>query len=177
MTRYELFLFLHIACVIVWLGAGTTLALAALYAERTSDIVVLGRLGALATWLGPRVFAPATIGALGFGIALVLDGSWTFRPLWVELGLGAFALSFVLNAAVRFPILRRLESDPEGAGRALARLARVELAVLYLTVADMVAKPTGGDWPLLAGAGAVLALAALTARPRSGTAPAGTTEV
>ena len=35
MSRYELLLFLHIVCVIVWLGTGTALALLAIYAGRS----------------------------------------------------------------------------------------------------------------------------------------------
>jgi hypothetical protein len=147
MTRYELFLFLHIACVIAWLGAGTTVA-------------VLSRrvpISEHAQWLGPRVFGPASLGSLAFGLALVFEGNWTFGPLWIQLALGAFALSTLLNVGVRFPIFRRNAPDRD---RKLAALARVELAVLYLAVADMVAKPTGDDVAALAVGGAILALVA-----------------
>jgi len=45
----------------------------------------------------------------------------------------------------------------------LARIARVDLTILYLAVADMIAKPNGSDtWTLVAG-GAILALAAVPA--------------
>ena len=166
MSRYEFLLFLHVAAVIVWLGAGTTLALLALYAERQRDRELASRLGALAAWLGPRVFAPAALGTLAVGILLVLDGSWTFQPLWIRLGFAAFALSFLLNVAVRFPLLRRLERgslEPLRAARLLGLLARVELAVLYLAVADMLSKPVGTDTGTLAGGGAILGLATLVA--------------
>jgi len=166
MSRYEFLLFLHVTAVIVWLGAGTTLALLALYAERQRDRELGSRLGALAGWLGPRVFAPASLGTLVFGILLVLDGSWTFQPLWIKLGFAAFAVSFLLNVGVRFPLVRRLERgtlEPLRAGRLLALLARVELAVLYLAVADMLAKPSGAETGTLIGGGSILAAAALAA--------------
>ncbi|SRR5712691_2337054 len=147
MTRYELFLFLHIAGVIVWLGAGTTVAV-------LSQRVPISE---HAEWLGPRVFAPASLGSLAFGLALVFEGDWTFEPLWIQLGLGAFALSTLLNVTIRLPLLRR---NPPDRDRKLAALARVELAVLYLAVADMVAKPTGDDVTALAVGGALLALVA-----------------
>jgi hypothetical protein len=163
MSGYELLLFLHVVCVIVWLGAGTTLALIAVAAERMRDRPLQDRLGALGRWLGPRVFLPATLGALAFGLALVAKGSWTFGPLWIKLGLGAFAVSLLLNATVRFPLLRRLEgaegAETDRAGRLLALLGRVELTVLYLAVADMIAKPSGSDTAALAAGGAILALA------------------
>jgi len=156
MSTYELFLFLHVASVIVWLGAGTTLAVLWL----SPDSVLRARVGELGAWLGPRLFAPASLGALAFGLVLVQKGSWTFHPLWIKLGLAAFATSFVLNAGVRARLLRRLERDPVGVGKRLAALARFEIAVLYLTVADMVAKPTTADVWTLAVLGGILALVA-----------------
>jgi hypothetical protein len=159
MNRYELLLFLHVVAVIVWLGTGTALALLALVAR--GDRVLLERLGPLGRTLGPRVFAPASLGALVFGILLVLDGSWTFEPLWIKLGFGAFLFSFLLNVAVRAPLGRRVGKgavDPRRAGLLFAQLALVELTVLYLTVADMVAKPTGADGGTLVAGGAILGL-------------------
>jgi uncharacterized membrane protein len=162
MSRYELFLFLHVTSVIVWLGAGTTLALVALFAGRTGDRELLGRLGPIGGWLGPRVFGPAALGALVFGLVLVDEGSWSFDPLWIKLGLGAFAVSFVLNAGVRVPLIRRLQrgADPARTGRILGLLPRFELTVLYLTVADMIAKPTGADTGTLIAGGSILGLVA-----------------
>ena len=78
------------------------------------------------------------------------------------LGLGAFAFSFLLNVTIRAPLVRRQAKgavDPARAGRLLGRLALVELTVLYLAVADMVSKPSGGDTGTLIGGALVLALA------------------
>ena len=158
MSRYELLLFLHIVCVIVWLGLGTAIGLIALLAAR-GDSALADVVGPLGRTLGPRVFAPASLGALVFGILLVLDGSWTFEPLWIRLGFAAFAFSFLLNVAVRAPLVRRRqrgEIDAARTGQLLGGLARVELTVLYLTVADMVAKPTGSDTATLLVGGAIL---------------------
>jgi len=172
MSRYEFLLFLHVVSVIVWLGAGTTLALTAVFAERSRDPAEFRRLGALGRWLGPRVFAPAALGALVFGILLVVDGSWTFDPLWIKLGLAAFAVSFLINVGLRFPTLRRLqraarEAGPATvevarAGRLLGLLARLELAVLYLAVGDMIAKPTSSDGGTLVAGAAILGLVVLS---------------
>ena len=141
MSGYDVLLFFHVTSVIVWLGAGLTLALIAVYARVNGDQVVLDRLGAIGRWLGPRVFAPASLGALTFGLALVADGHWTFHPLWIRLGLTAFAASFLLNAAVRLPALRRMERGAD-VGRLLALTATVELCVIFLAVLDMIAKPS-----------------------------------
>ena len=164
MSRSEFLLFLHVASVIVWLGAGTTLALAAAFARRTGDSRLQRDVVRLGEWLGPRVFGPSSLGALVVGLLLVWDGHWAFGPLWIKLGLAAFAATTVTNAVFRLRTLRRLERAPaeaESAYRQLGRIARVDLTILYLAVADMIAKPSSSDtWTLVVG-GAILALAVL----------------
>lgn len=172
MTEYQLFLFLHLVCVILWVGAGTTLGALWLH----PDPVLRERIGALGEWLGPRLFAPAALGALAFGIVLVEEGDHTFHPLWVKLGLGAFGASFLINAAVRAPLARRLAAEPGRSARVLAALALFELAVLYSTVADMALKPTGSDVAFLASVGAILGVLVANLLLRLRTEPAGTTE-
>jgi hypothetical protein len=171
-TQYQLFLFLHIASVILWLGAGTVLGLLWLH----PDPVLRERVGTLGEWLGPRLFAPGAFGALAFGLVLVHEGSWTFHPLWVKLGLSAFAASFVINAAVRAPLVRRLEREPLRISRVLSALALFELAVLYLTVADMALKPTGSDLAFVVPAGSILAVLAANVPLRLRRASTATTE-
>jgi hypothetical protein len=171
-TQYQLFLFLHIVSVILWLGAGTVLGLLWLH----PDAVLRERIGTLGEWLGPRVFAPGALGALAFGLVLVHEGSWTFHPLWVKLGLGAFAASFVINVAVRAPLVRRLEREPLRISRVLSALALFELTLLYLTVAGMALKPTGSDTAFLVPAASLLALLAANVLLRLRRAATGTTE-
>src|ERR1700730_11695747 len=172
MTQYQLFLFLHIVSVILWLGAGTVLGLLWLH----TDSGLPERSGSLGEWLGPRVFAPGALGALAFGLVLVHEGSWTFHPLWVKLGLSAFAASFVINAAVRAPLVRRLEREPRRISRVLSALALLELAILYLTVAGMALKPTGSDTAFLFPAASMLVLLAANVLLRLRRASTATTE-
>jgi hypothetical protein len=156
MTRYELFLLLHILCVIAWVGAGTTLGLLWFHPDRE----LRRRIAPLGEWLGPRLFAPAALGALAFGLLLVHEGHWTFSPLWVQLGLAAFGLSFVINAGVRAPLSRKLSAQPQRLEGILSALSRFELSVLYLTVADMVLKPDGSDTVFIVVAAMILAVTA-----------------
>ena len=151
MTRYSLLVFLHVASVIVWLGTGTTLAFVTIYARRARDAVVLEQLGALVAWMGPRALAPASLAAFGFGVAAAHEGHWP-DLFWFHVGEGAFAFSFLLTVAIRLPLLRRARRRALDAARLaqyLLAVALAELTVLYLAVADMVAKPSG------IGAGAV----------------------
>ena len=159
MSQYDVWLFLHVTSVIVWLGTGTTLALIGIYAQRARDAVVGERLGAIGAWLGPRVFAPASLATLGFGIAAKQNGHWPDR-LWIDIGFAAFAILLFSNIAVRAPLVRRMRRGgmhPLRAARLMRSLGLVELTVLYLTVADMVAKPAGADTGTLSVGGAILA--------------------
>lgn len=165
LTRYNVLVFCHVASVIVWLGAGTTVALIALYGRRARDVVMLDRLSVVVSWLAPRVFAPAALGALGFGIAAAHAGPWPML-LWFHIGEAAFAISFLLNVAIRAPLVRRArrgEINPLRMARFVVALALAELTVLYLAVADMVLKPSSSDTATLATGGGILALAVVAA--------------
>jgi hypothetical protein len=177
MSRYSLLVSLHVASVVVWMGSGATLGLVALYARRARNGVLLTQLGALAQWIGLRVFAPAALAAFGFGVAAAHEGHWP-DLFWFHVGEAAFAISFLLTVAIRLPLLRRARRgslDTARLAQYLVAVAVAESTVLYLAVADMVAKPSGigasavrdGAWVLAAGllAAAVIALRARAIRP------------
>jgi hypothetical protein len=163
MDRYSFLVFAHVASVIVWIGVGSTVALAALYAQRGRDQVVLERLGGWVGWLAPRVLAPSTLAALGFGIAAAHSGHWP-RLFFFHLGEAAFVVSFLLTVLFRLPLQRRARRGdirPDRFARLTLALALVELTVLFLAVADMVAKPTSSNTAALATGSAILAFAVL----------------
>src|SRR3954468_14681804 len=76
MTRYSLLVTLHVASVIVWLGAGTTLVLLAVYARRARVAFDQRQLAGLVEWMSLRVLAPASLAAAGFGVAAAHEGHW-----------------------------------------------------------------------------------------------------
>jgi small-conductance mechanosensitive channel len=163
MDKYSILVFLHVASVIVWIGVGSTVALAALYAQRARDHVVLERLGGWVVWLTPRVLAPSALAALGFGIAAAHQGHWP-RLFFFHLGEAAFVVSFLMTIVFRLPLLRHVRRGsirPERVARLTLALALVELTVLFLAVADMVAKPTTSDTAALVTGGAILGAAVL----------------
>ena len=165
MNHYDVLVFLHVASVIVWLGVGTTVALVAVYAQRARDGAILERLASLVAWLAPRVLAPASLAALGFGIAAAHSGHWPML-FWFHVGEAAFAISFLLNVTVRLPLVRRARrgaSDPRRVARIVLALAIAELTVLYLAVADMVIKPSSSDTSTLYAGGGILALGVVAA--------------
>jgi hypothetical protein len=164
MTRYSLLVSLHVASVIVWLGCGTTLAFITIYAQRARNGVVLG-LGALARWLTLWILVPASLAAPGFGVLAAHAGHWP-DIFFFHVGEGAFVFSFVLTVAIRLPLLRRARRGAVAPARLpqyLLALALAELTVLYLAVADMVAKPSGIGTSSVRYGGLILALGLLAA--------------
>ena len=185
MSRYSLLVSLHVASVIVWLGAGTTLVFVTIYARRARDGVVLDQLGTLVQWISTRVSAPAALAAFAFGVAAAHVGHWP-DIFWFHVGEGALAFSFLLAVGLRLPLLRRARRgalSPPRLAQYLLALAIAELTVLYLAVADMVTKPSGigasavrdGGWVLAVGFLAAAATA-FSAR-RTGSPAASTTSV
>jgi hypothetical protein len=163
MSQYNVLVFFHVASVIVWIGVGATVALLALYAQRSRDALVAERLGGFVGWLSPRVLAPASLSALGFGIAAAHSGHWP-RLLWFHVGEGAFAISFLITIAFRLPLLRRAgrgDIQPARLARLILALALSELTVLFVAVADMVEKPTSLGAGTLSAGGAILVTAVL----------------
>jgi hypothetical protein len=101
--------------------------------------------------MGARVFVPASLLVLLFGILAALEGNWGFGEPWITIGFVAFAFSFVVGVAFLGPqagrIGRMVATEGPGApgveplmNRVLL-VSRVELVVLIVAVWAMVGKP------------------------------------
>jgi uncharacterized membrane protein len=160
MSRQDIYLFIHIAAAVIWVGGGSLITLmghrAIAAADRDRTRVVVQE----AAWLGQRLFIPASVVVLAMGILLVADGPWEF-DLWVALGLAGYVATAVTGAAVLGPRSERIAHMIEEAGgtytdaadvesRKLLTLARIDSVVLFLVIADMALKPSGDDVGLLA---------------------------
>ena len=155
MTRYELFLFLHIALAIVWLGSGVLLQILAALTTRAADEATFANLVGYTSVLGNRLFLPAALGVVVMGFALIAEGPWSFDQLWLVLALVGFAGTFATGAFVIGPSTDRITALTERDGRmgpeavAIARrmllLGRIDAVALWLVAFDMVVKPTGDD--------------------------------
>jgi uncharacterized membrane protein len=187
MDTYELLLFLHVTCAIVWLGAAMTFGMLSIKAERSGNPMEMKGLSENAQWLTPRLFIPASLLTLVFGILLVLESDfYGFDQLWIVLGLGGFAATFVLGLGFIEPTAKKIDAaiethgptSPEAQrlGRRISLLTRFDLVILYAIVAVMAGKPTGDDTLLLvglaAGVPAAWALVAWLSRPRAEAMPA-----
>jgi uncharacterized membrane protein len=170
MTLYELLLLLHIVAAITWVGAATVFFMLELRTDLSGDIAREASHTDEADWLAPRLFIPASISTLVFGILAAVEGDWDFGSLWIIIGLAGFGVSFVTGIGYFEPEGKRLMAaieqrgadDPEVRRRAanLKMVGRIELAVLYIVVASMVIKPTGEDGAVLFALVLVLSAAA-----------------
>jgi uncharacterized membrane protein len=173
MTLYELLLLLHIVSAIVWVGAATTYFALELRTDLSGDLERETSQNDDAKWLAPRLFIPASMGTLIFGILAAIEGSWDFGSLWIVIGLTGFGVSFATGIGYFEPEIKKLAAAIERSGAAdpevrrrtasLKMVGRIELAVLYIVVVAMVAKPTGDDGGLLVVLALVLAATAAAA--------------
>lgn len=171
MTLYEVLLTLHILAVVIWLGAGFLLAVLVLGAERAGDRMKEAGYHQDVAWLAPRLFIPASLSTLLLGIAVAAEGNWDFGQVWIVVALAGWAVSFGLGFFYFRPEGERIGElvgqhgpDYPEVDRRIRRLNvidRVQLAILFLVVVDMVAKPTGDDPGLLIAGAVLLAIAAL----------------
>lgn len=168
MTSYELLLFLHVSAVAFWLGAELLVEILVHRAERQGNPAAIRRLFDEFNALDP-ISMPVTLVVLATGIAMVIDGAWSFGEPWIVIGLSGVAFIYLYGFGYLQPQVNRLQAMSEDqaatgpAAQALMRrffaLWRIETAVLFLLVFDMTVKPTGEDTGTLVVMAAALVVA------------------
>jgi uncharacterized membrane protein len=101
--------------------------------------------------MGTRIYMPASLTVLLFGILAALEANYSFASAWLILGFVGIALTALTGSLYLSPELKRIATiaeqrgfdDPEGRKRLtrLVSIARIDLVVLLLVVVDMVLKP------------------------------------
>jgi uncharacterized membrane protein len=136
--------------------------------DRDGDEPAIRRFLADQERLATRLFIPASLTVVIFGIALVIESeAWSFDQLWIVLGLVGFAATFVTGLFMIKPASERIGAAIEREGgrltpelrtdiRKLIVMARLDYVVLFLVIADMVIKPIGDDVGVLIGMAAIL---------------------
>jgi len=151
MSLYEFLLFVHVLMAVIWVGGDIAIQVLAVRATRAKDPVRTASLTADIEWMGLRVFMPASILLIIFGIWAASEGNWDFGQAWISIGFAAFLFSFFLGMAFLGPESGRIKrlvkdrsfEDPEvlrRIGRILV-FSRIELLVLIVAIWAMVAKP------------------------------------
>ena len=151
MSLYEFLLFVHVLMAVTWVGGDIAIQVLSVRATRAQDPVRTASLTGDIEWMGLRVFMPASILLLIFGIWTAHEGNWDFGQAWISIGFAAFLFTFFLGMAFLGPESGRIKKlvedrsfeDPEvlrRIGRILL-FSRLELVVLIVAIWAMVAKP------------------------------------
>jgi len=151
-TWFGIFKIVHVGFAVFWVGGGLLLTALALRAERSTDPEDLATIARQATFVGEKLFTPASGVVLAMGIAMVINSPEIgFGDTWVIIGLVGFAISFVTGIAALAPRAKRLVELFETVGaaapqtqaaiRQILLISRVDVAVLVIVVFDMLMKP------------------------------------
>lgn len=151
MSFFEFLKFVHVLMAVIWVGGGILIQVLAVRATRSKDAVRTATFAGDAEWVGLRVFMPASILLLIFGIWAAADVDYDFGKAWISIGFAAFLFSFLLGMLFLGPESGRIKKltqakgpdDPE-VRRRISRIymfSRIELVVLIIAIWAMVAKP------------------------------------
>lgn len=150
-ATFDVYKMVHVLAAVVWVGGGLALTILAFLTQRENDPRALVSLGHKVELMATRVFVPASLIVLLFGILMMLKGDLDWGQFWVIAGLVGFAATFVTGIAVLTPQTKKVNvlaaekgADAPETQEALGKLlliARFDIAMLLLVVADMTAKP------------------------------------
>jgi uncharacterized membrane protein len=150
---YQLLLYVHIVCAVIWVGGAFFAQLLALRVERSTDPTDLPKLARNIEFLGLRVFLPASILLVLAGATMVAQ-QWSFGQTWVAVALGLWLLSVIAGAGYVGPRTKKVAAlfEAEGPTSTAARsllgriflVSRLELVSFAIIIAMMVFKPGAG---------------------------------
>jgi uncharacterized membrane protein len=154
-TLYTSLKALHVLLAVLWVGGGLCLTILGLRAQGSKDPVRLAGIAKDAEWLGLRIFVPASLLLFFVGAGLLETdygkALWGWGQTWIILAIVGFAISFAVGAAYLGPTAGKLgkvldargAEDPEAQAliRRILLVARIDIVLLLLIVADMVIKP------------------------------------
>jgi uncharacterized membrane protein len=149
MTGYELWLFLHISAVVVWIGGAVLAQVFGVLTQRARNPVESAAYGRNMGWVARWVFLPFSVVVILTGMALTEDGNWGWDQPFVLVGLlGGLAVMAVAFSYVT-PRLARVGARMSAEGPSppllaemnrLVWIARGLLVVLFVIVFMMVTK-------------------------------------
>jgi len=147
---YQLLLYVHIICGVIWVGGAVTLQVLAVFATRSTDPTDLPRIGHWAERTGTLVFIPASLILFIAGVVMVLQ-AWNFGQLWVAVAVALWIASAVTGAIYLGPTAKKVgkffesEGPTSTNGRSLLQrlflVSRLELVSFAVIIAMMVFKP------------------------------------
>jgi uncharacterized membrane protein len=148
---FALFKLIHVSVAVFWVGGGLVLTVLALRAERSQKPDDMAAIAGQAAFVGERFFAPAGLIVLAMGITMVINQDISWGTFWVDLGLVGYASTFITGIAFLSPQSKRIAKliEERGAGapetqaaiQRILLIARIDVGVLLVVVADMLLKP------------------------------------
>jgi uncharacterized membrane protein len=148
---YALFKLVHVLFAVVWVGGGVSIMIHAIRAQTARDPQGIVTVAKQAAFMGEKVFAPVGLVTFLMGIAMMINTNWGWSHFWVVAGLIGYASTFVVGIAILSPMAKKIDASAEANGPThpetlalidrIMLIARVDVAVLLLVVADMVTKP------------------------------------
>jgi uncharacterized membrane protein len=101
---YEALKTIHVLAAVIWVGGAVAIHVLVYKAARAQDTERAAALGQDAEYLGQRVFFPAAVVILVFGIWMVIDQpAWAFGQFWILFGLMISILSAAVGMAYYGP--------------------------------------------------------------------------
>ena len=148
---YAFFRVIHVSVAVFWVGGGLMLTILGLRAERSTDPMEMATLARQAAFAGERFFAPAGLIVLLMGIAMMIHTDYGWGKFWIVAGLVGYAATFVTGVGVLSPLAKKIDElitekgatapETQAAIQRILLVARIDVGVLLLVVADMVTKP------------------------------------
>jgi uncharacterized membrane protein len=148
---YTILKFVHVLAAVVWVGGGVAANIQGTRIRHSGDGPRLAGFARDTEWLGTHVYLPASITVLVFGVLTALRGHYSFTSTWLVIGIVGIVATSLTGSLYFGPTLKQISALTEQRGvddaevkEPLSRLvtvARVDLAVLVVVIADMVFKP------------------------------------
>jgi uncharacterized membrane protein len=150
---YEFLLFVHVLAAVIWVGGGLALNIVGTRLANASGPEAMSGFARQVEFIGQRIFAPVSGILFLVGVFMTLD-RWSFKDLWIAIGVVGFLYSAITGAAILGPlsgktgklIAERGADDPQVAAniKKLFTFGRVEALVMVIVIAAMTMKPTLG---------------------------------
>jgi uncharacterized membrane protein len=148
---YSLFKWIHVTFAVIWIGGGAFLTILAARAQKSGDTGEVLTIARQAAFAGEKIFAPAGLIVFLMGIAMMINFDWGWGTFWIDAGLVGYAATFITGIGVLSPLAKKIQTTAAEKGpehpdtlaviNKILLIARVDICVLLLVVADMVTKP------------------------------------
>jgi len=166
MDWYAIVKCLHVASAVIWIGGAFIMIMLGARAVRArNDVDIVGVVKQVA-WAADRLYVPASIATLIFGVGAAALGNW-WSALWVNLGFVGIVSTIALGVLVLTPRAKAVAKEGGVTPRAVAvsleilTIAKFDATVLFVIIADMVLKPGLNEWGWLVAFAVVIVAAAV----------------